>query len=108
IRLSILDVNDDGKFDQADVALYLNHFFLDANGNAVGEPAKADYSRYDLNGDGFTGGTKKARFDLDRTGSTQYGATNYATVSQAIEGNILEFSENGLTDLQILCYYAYS
>src|SRR5262249_35379664 len=51
---------------------------------------------------------KKARFDLDRVGSTQYGATNYANVSEAIEGNILPFDENGLTDLQILCYYTYS
>ena len=66
-----------------------------------------DFSQYDLNGDGFTGGSTTERFDLDRTGSTQYGTSVYSTVLQNIGGDV-SFNENQLTDLQILCYYAYS
>ena len=32
----------------------------------------------------------------------------YTSVSQTIEGNSVSFDENSLTDLDILCYYAYS
>lgn len=112
IRKAILNVNTGGasrdRFDEADIAEFLNHFFFDANGNPVIEPAAPDYNRYDLNGDGFTGGSRKARFDLDRAGSTQFGQTNYSTITQAVEGNLLEFNKGALTDLDILCYYAYS
>lgn len=112
VRLEILNVNKNGasadRFDEVDIAEFLNHFFFDANGNPVVEPSTPDYSRYDLNGDGFTGGSRKARFDLDRVGSTQFGQTSYSTITQAVEGNLLEFNENALTDLDILCYYAYS
>jgi hypothetical protein len=42
---------------------------------------------WDLNGDGFTGGSLHvAAFDLDRVGSVQFGATRYSTVQQIIEG----------------------
>jgi hypothetical protein len=112
VRLEILNVNKGGasanRFDEADIAEFLNHFFLDPNENQVFEPSTPDYSRYDLNGDGFTGGSRKERFDLDRVGSTQFGSTNYSTITQAVEGNLLEFNETALTDLDILCYYAYS
>jgi hypothetical protein len=107
IRLALLDLNNDGKFDEGDVAAYLA-VYLDGTGRQV-EPTAADYSRFDLNGDGFTGGSRTDRFDLDRVGSTQYGATRYdESVSQQIEGSLVSFDETKLTDLQILCYYAYS
>jgi hypothetical protein len=107
IRLALLDLNNDGKFDEGDVAAFLG-IFLDSSGAHV-EPTTQDYSRFDLNGDGFTGGSRTEQFDLDRVGSTQYGATRYDTsVSQQIEGSLVPFDETKLTDLQILCYYAYS
>jgi hypothetical protein len=120
VRRRLLNVNTGGasaaRFDEADIAEFLSNLFakdangnfvVDASGNPV-EPAAADYGRYDLNGDGFTGGTRKARFDLDRVGSTQFGAPKYSIITQAIEENPVEFDENALSDLDILCYYAYS
>jgi hypothetical protein len=72
--------------------------------NPVTEPIHLHYGRYDLNGDGFTGGTRTSRFDLDRVGSTQYGAAGYGSdVTQEIEGHTVHFNETQLTDLQVLC-----
>ena len=82
--------------------------YFDSGGHAR-EPSTEDYSRFDLNGDGFTGGSSADRFDLDRVGSTQYGATRYdSVVTQQIEGLTVSFDESKLTDLDILCFYAYS
>jgi hypothetical protein len=112
VRLAILDVNDDGKFDESDVDDLVRHFFLvDGTGkqtNVPVTPATVDYGRYDLNGDGFTGGPGRRRFDLDRVGSTQFGLTSYSTISRTIQGQPVPFDETGLTDSDILCYYAYS
>ena len=73
-------------------------------------PTSADFSRYDLNGDGFTtAADRRERFDLDRVGSTQFGASNYSNdVHETVEGQDIHFDETSLTDIQILCYYAYS
>src|SRR6185436_14461705 len=114
VRLAILNANDDTSFNEADLDLYLAH--LRDNTGAPIEPLAPDYSRYDLNGDGFTGGaTRTEAFDLDRVGpvpsetSTQFGAAQYSPdVTQTIEGVETHFDERHLTDLQILCYYAYS
>jgi len=104
IRLAILNVNVDGdsrdRFDEADLDTFLDKLFT---GNET-----RDFGRFDLNGDGFTGGSTREYFDLDRVGSTQFGATRYSTVTQSIEGETVSFDENQLTDLDILCYYAYS
>jgi hypothetical protein len=101
VRLAILDSNDDGKFDESDLDTFLDKLF-------TSDDTQRDYGRFDLNGDGFTGGETTERFDLDRLGSTQFGATRYGVVTQAIAGETISFDENDLTDLQILCYYAYS
>src|SRR5207253_448149 len=60
-----------------------------------------DYSRFDLNGDGSTGGAGKDRFDLDMDGA-------YGTASATIEGVPVSYDETGVTDDDVLCYYAYS
>ncbi len=95
VRRAILDLNEDRVFNETDVEKFLAEFDT-ANG------AK-DYSRYDLNGDGQTGGTETRIFNLDMDFPPTYN-----TVTQAIEGNSVSFDENNLTDLNILCYYAYS
>ena len=112
VRLQLLNVNTGGasvdRFDEADIAEFLSHLVVvDANGAPI-EPDTRDYGRYDINGDGFTGGSRQARFDLDRVDSTQFGGTGYHTVTQSIEDQPLPFNEDALTDLDILCYYAYS
>jgi hypothetical protein len=110
VRLSLLDVNDDGAFDERDLAVFVGKYFVtnpDGTTTAV-HPTAAAFDRYDLNGDGFTGGSNTERFDLDRVGSTQFGRTQYSTVSQAIENQNVDYIEASVSDLDILCYYAYS
>ncbi len=64
--------------------------------------APADYSRYDLNGDGFTGGTSYVtRFDLDVD-----QPQDFSTVSIAAGAQTLQLDENFVVDLDVLCYYA--
>ncbi len=111
IRQRLLDVNNDQIFNEKDIEIFLRHFFVvDATGiTHQAPPAVADFSRYDLNGDGFTtSGSFRERFDLDRIGSTQFGQTSYSNISQTIEGQEIRFDENEVTDLEILCYYSYS
>ena len=110
VRLAILDVNEDDKFNEADVSAFLSHYEDPVTHEPV-DPSERDHSRFDLNGDGFTGGrtyTPQDRFDLDTVGSTQYGGSIYGRVRQNIDDASIAFDENVLTDLQILCYYAYS
>jgi hypothetical protein len=102
IRRTLLDVVDswenegaDGNFTEKDIEAFLDAFDASSGAN--------DYSRYDLNGDGQTGGTETRIFNLNM----DYPPT-YTTVSQKIEETSIDFDENSLTDLQILCYYAYA
>lgn len=108
-RLAILDVaGNDRQFSIADFAAFVNALFP-----AV--PAtEPDFGRFDLNGDGFTGGPRTARFNLnidyEMDGRTsKYGAIESApnnAVMRRADGKPLD--ELALTDFQILCYYANS
>jgi hypothetical protein len=102
-RLAILDIaaaadtlGEDGRFDEKDLKLWASFVGSDAPGNL-------DYSRFDLNGDGRTGGDSTAKFNLD----INYPPT-YASVKRSIEGVEKSFDEKSATDMDILCYYAYS
>lgn len=92
-RRALLDISGDGRFDHADIAAFLTAF--DTFEGAL------NYSRFDLNGSGQTGGTATERFDLTMDGS-------YGIVTQDIEGQPVSFDESALRDIEILCYYAYS
>ncbi len=106
VRHAILDVNDDGMFDQLDLQLFADAYHLTAP--SLPPPTTRNYSRYDLNGDGFTGGINIDQFDLDRVGSTRFGAAEYSVVGQTIDGFEIHMNEEALSDIDILCYYAYS
>jgi hypothetical protein len=98
IRMQILDAADfplpgNEKFDEADI----QRFILEGN-TSLGT---ADYSRFDLNGDGRRSGAVD-RVDLNASGTYTTG------VKQTIEGISVPFDENSVTDLEVLCYYAYS
>ena len=93
VRRAILDVTGSGAFTEHDLARILQEF--DARDGAL------DYSRYDLNGSGHTGGTSTERFDLAMTGS-------YGTVTQAAGGVTLTFDETAVSDVDVLCYYGFS
>ena len=101
VRVGILDIADatgaagsNGRFDDKDLARWLAKLQV--------LPAPLDYSRFDLNGDGHTGGDTRERLDLDLDGMFE------SQVSQDIEGDSIDFDENALSDMRVLCYYAYS
>ena len=100
VRTAILNRDADGDFDEHDLELFAAVARTDAGDR--------DYSRSDLNGDGFTGGTATAPFDLELVGSTRGGGPLLEKVRQGIEGVSVEFDEAALTDMQVLCFYAYS
>ena len=112
VRHAILDANADGRFDGNDLALFLGAYvdgYVSASQHgALTVPAAPDWGRYDLNGDGVTGGAGTLPFDLDRVGSAHFGAAARTMVTESIGGRSVSFDETALTDLQILCYYAYS
>ena len=103
VRATLLDVADttdaqrpDGRFDQHDLRRFVTEI-------DHGAGTTFDYSRYDLNGDGRTGGDSTDRFDLDANSPAAW-----TTVTQTVEGSPVSFDETKLTDIRILCYYAYS
>jgi len=109
VRVSILDFNGDNRFDANDLQMFISRCYDTSGAEPVLiEPAVPDYSRLDLNGDGWTGGSNTTPFDLDRTGSGQYGVPVFSTATQNIEGTAVNFNETTVSDSNILCYYAYS
>jgi hypothetical protein len=103
VRRALLDVTNtngdpqgDGVFDVHDLGVIL--------GELESAPGDIDYSRYDLNGDGRTGGTERARVDLDVDDPPAYTPITRTLASLGP----VEFDENAVTDLQVLCFYAYS
>lgn len=111
-RLALLDVasvdgngrpidGPDGKFTQADIQKFLQEF---AQRNGLG----LDYSRYDLNGDGYTGRpyvsaslTGFSRFDYD-------GNLQWTVAKQTVQGVEVAMTEAAPADISILIHYAYS
>ncbi|NKE73727.1 S8 family serine peptidase [Candidatus Manganitrophus noduliformans] len=106
IRKTLLDVNNDSLFNHFDLQEFAESYQV-GNPNAPSIPAARDYSRFDLNGDGFTGGILTERFDLDADGLEPNGAPRFTTVTATIGGVAVPLNEAALTDAQILCYYAY-
>jgi hypothetical protein len=93
VRLALLDVTESGSFDEQDIEVFLAEWEA-ADG-------MLDYSRYDLNGTGQTGGDATDRFDLNHD-------ISFGNVTQTIEGEEVTFNETAVTDEDVLCYYAYS
>jgi beta-lactam-binding protein with PASTA domain len=82
----------DGRFTEYDVA-HVALELLVANG-------ALDYSRYDLNGDGATGGSGEVPFDLDRNGQVT------TTPMPGVPG--LQIDEEHVSDAEALCYFTLS
>jgi hypothetical protein len=107
VRRALVDANADGVFDHLDLRLFADAYRLD-DPNAPTIPSTRDYSRFDLNGDDYTGGILIAPFDLDVRGLDANGLPSIEAVDATIEGYPISFNEAALSDLQILCYYAYA
>ena len=106
VRMQLLDVagntpasGPNGAFDEQDIQAFLTTY---ANNQTQGF-GSPDYSRHDLNGDGFAGANGTAMFDLDA--ATPLAIT---TIGLEIQEQTLSFDESAVSDLDILCYYAYT
>ncbi len=111
VRKALLDVNGDGVFDHLDLLKFEAAYRL-GDPSAPTIPASRDFSRYDLNGDGATGGIPTRAFDLD-VNTPPFAAPMINTVTYRIPllgGSELPvtLNEAAVNDLEILCYYAYS
>jgi hypothetical protein len=100
VRHAIVDHDGDGTFDDDDIEAFASVARSDAGAR--------DWSRSDLNGDGFSGGTPEAPLDLDPTGSPRGGAPQLEVVMREILGVGVEFDERNVTDMEALCFFAYS
>ena len=102
VRFTLLDLNADGSFTETDLQAWAPKV----------DPARAatarDWSRHDLNGDGFTGGTGTKAFDLDRSSGSQRAGTTALGPSTPFPATGRTLDENAVTDADVLCYYAYS
>lgn len=108
VRLAMLDIDDDGDFDDDDLSAFRTAY-LDENGDR--RPSERDLGRFDLNGDGFrsANGTEANLFDLNRATSTRFGETVYENdLVKDIDGASVDFYEELTTDGDVVCYYAYS
>ena len=119
VRLAILDVDENDKFDFKDADIFAAALHVGKGGSAYdissprtnwitigGKPVHR--SRFDLNGDGFIGGTGAARFNLDIDYEDGF-KSNYSTASFTMsDGAIVDIHESIASDLQILCYYVHS
>ena len=71
VRLALLDRNGDREFTHADLQIWVS-------GLPAADPPARTWGRADLNGDGFSGGTRTAAFDLNPAGSTRAGRRSSA------------------------------
>jgi subtilisin family serine protease len=121
IRRALLDRNGDERFDDSDLVAFQQELGLGQE--APAEVLTPDYRRGDLNGDGFTSPARSAVFDfgettleasrvtffdLDVSGNTLTTAPLLTTVDVEIDGVLSTYDENAVSDLEVLCYYAYS
>ncbi len=110
VRRAILDVagsggdpGTNGRFDEGDIALYLQMF--ESYDIAREMDFRQDHSPFDLNGDGYTDDgslATGASFDLDFDRLT-IGTASYEAGDQPVH-----VEEANPTDLEVLCYYAFS
>ncbi len=101
-RKTLLDVSGpsgvpDGLFTEYDLTAFTSAF------EAFGGAISPDWSVYDLNGDGWTGGSGESRMDLDIN-----NLPGFSTVTRDINGEEVTFDETRITDEEVLCYYAWS
>jgi len=92
-RSRLMDVDASGTFDEKDIEAALAIF---------AEPTGQDslYSRVDFNGNSYANQGPAVAFDLNADGQ-------YDELKVEIEGREVLFDQTTVSDLDILCYYAY-
>jgi len=113
VRLAVLDVADNGgqagtngSFDEHDLKMYLDSLPFYEDLGAEQTPVPKDQSRFDLNGDGYTGDPfgipTTFPFDLDANYPPSYSQVNFTTCLDTF------FNEAAVSDYDILYYYGFS
>ena len=97
-RDAILDADGDGDFDEQDLEDFRDGFIASAGDGVV----DLDYGRFDLNGDGYTGGGRD-RFDLDASSPP---AWTFSRRREVLGLEVLH-DEESVRDLDILCHEAH-
>jgi beta-lactam-binding protein with PASTA domain len=113
IRFSMMDFDANGRFDHVDIEAFATEYFDAATGkpnvpDSQFETATNLLSEYDLNGDGFVGTFSNTTFDLDPVGSTQRGAPMLSLVPLTLGTKTIKIDEAAVSDLDIICYYAFT
>jgi hypothetical protein len=88
----------DGRFDEKDLAAFRDAFVASSQDGVV----DLDYGRYDLNGDGYTGGGT-ARMDLDATTPVEWTFSRRRDVL----GLAVLHDERAVRDIDVLCHEAH-
>lgn len=107
---------DANSFDLLDVENYLELYALSQTNMSEDY---LTYSRYDLNGDGYTGGSHTMPFNLNGNVDSNFKPIYEEEVTVNVEPYVIqasgypyankrEFNEYYATDMDILCYYAFS
>ena len=101
VRHAIVDHDGSGTFDSQDLVAFTAARRADV--------FDRDWSRSDLNGDGFTGGeANRTALDLDPSGSPRGGAPQLGIITITINGIPVQFDERSVSDKEALCFWAYS
>ena len=108
-RLELLDITaadmgdtPDGVFNIHDLRKWIP--ILD---DAAQPDGITDYGRFDLNGNGTTGGPATDFFDLDQSYDVDNPASSlYTNVSADFLGVSASYDETAVTDMELVCYYA--
>lgn len=95
------------QFTYDDARAFLRQFFPLHYGQED-RRAKMDFSRYDLNGDGFAGGLLPAAFPLRFSADATPFAPATIDVYPSGMALVTPIAESGVTDFEILCYYVNS
>jgi hypothetical protein len=97
-------------FNMEDTREFLKVFYPEHYAPGQSVPVQPDLSRFDLNGDGYTGDrTRRAPFDLKFNGSSaQFIPTSISFYEFPLNTPITGLHENAVTDFEVLCYYVNS
>lgn len=98
VRLAILDEVVNEQFDEEDIMSFLNGIDED-----FGVPL-LEFGRFDLNGDATTGTKDTTAFDL----GMQFPDPARLAVGLVIEESATTIDVEKVTDMNVLCFYAYS
>ena len=96
-RKAVLDADEDGSFDEQDIAAFRDAFVASVADGVV----DLDYGRHDLNGDGYTGGGRD-RFDLDASSPPAWTFSR----RREVLGLEIGHDETSVRDLDVLCHEA--